>query len=271
MTTNSPIYHDDLTHIYHDDCANVYTQLDRESVDLVVTSPPFNVGMPYELNVWRTLDEYLRFIRDRFIHLYSIMASGGWVIVELADAYISPEHPHAVKGQKEAISMATSAHLTVAMIKHGFLYKGHAVWSRGRWSGLLASRLISAPGSPTIMAQHSNVYFYRKPGGRHGAFDHNLMPDSWRAQWLRSVWGHIRPVSNKAHPAVMPYSLAVNLIMGWSYDGHTILDPFAGSGTTIRAAKDLHRQSIAIEIDYDYCKAMILRQRQNAFPLTFVG
>ena len=171
MTMSSPIYHDDLTRIYHDDCANVYTQLSRELVDLVVTSPPFNVGMPYELNVWSDLDEYLRFIRDRFVHLYPIMAPGGWVIVELADAYISPEHPHAVKGQKEAINMATSAHLTVAMVKHGFLYKGHAVWSRGRWTGTTSGHLISAPGSPAIMAQHSNVYFYRKLGGRQGALD----------------------------------------------------------------------------------------------------
>ena len=61
------------------------------------------------------------------------------------------------------------------------------------------------------------------------------------------------------HPATFPYALAADHIKSWSNPGDLVLDPFCGSGTTLRAAVDLGRRAIGIEVSPDYCG--IIRRR----------
>lgn len=65
------------------------------------------------------------------------------------------------------------------------------------------------------------------------------------------------------HPAQKPMKLMTRLVDLFSNEGQTILDPFMGSGTTLRAAKDLGRKAIGIEIEERYCEAAALRMRQE--------
>ncbi len=67
------------------------------------------------------------------------------------------------------------------------------------------------------------------------------------------------------HPAIFPEALATDHVRSWSNPGQTILDPFMGSGTTLRAAKDLGRKAIGIEIEEKYCEIAVKRLRQEAF------
>jgi DNA modification methylase len=85
-----------------------------------------------------------------------------------------------------------------------------------------------------------------------------------------TVFSHAQPPNRKevpGHPCPKP-----NAVMKWAIerttsDGATIIDPFMGSGTTLRAAKDLHRKAIGIEIDERYCEIAANRLRQNVLPL----
>lgn len=65
------------------------------------------------------------------------------------------------------------------------------------------------------------------------------------------------------HPAIYPYRLAADHIATWSDPGDTVLDPFCGSGTTIRAAHDLRRRAIGIEVNPDYCRQIRRRMAQE--------
>jgi site-specific DNA-methyltransferase (adenine-specific) len=67
------------------------------------------------------------------------------------------------------------------------------------------------------------------------------------------------------HPAIFPEALARDHIISWSNPGDLILDPFAGSGTTLKMAKELGRRAVGIEISEEYCKIAVDRLRQPSF------
>ena len=69
------------------------------------------------------------------------------------------------------------------------------------------------------------------------------------------------------HPAVMPEALAKDHVASWSNPGDVVLDPFAGSGTTLKAAKELNRQWCGIEINPEYCKIAEARLSQDVLQL----
>lgn len=258
-----PYYDHDGVTIYHADCREILPQLPDNSVDLVVTSPPFNANMEYEQGAWQSLGEYRDWLISCFMSLWSVCDSGAWVTCELQDLHVSPEHSHALPKQKEQFNMATSAYLTVAMDKAGWYFKGEAIWDRGRWVNNMAGKMACAPGSPALLVQHSRVLFFRKPGGRQGVYQYPEQSKQWKAKWCRTVWSHIHPEHNPNHPAVLPESMAMGLIQGWSLPSSTMLDPFLGSGTTAVAAKKLGRKCIGIEIEERYCEIAARRCSQG--------
>ena len=69
------------------------------------------------------------------------------------------------------------------------------------------------------------------------------------------------------HPSVFPYSLARDHILSWTNPGDLVIDPMVGSGTTLRAAADLGRRAIGIEINPEYCELIRRRLAQSVLPL----
>ena len=69
------------------------------------------------------------------------------------------------------------------------------------------------------------------------------------------------------HPAIFPYALARDHILSWTDPGDLLIDPMAGSGTTLRAAADMGRRAIRFEINPDYCDLIRLRLAQSVLLL----
>ncbi len=69
------------------------------------------------------------------------------------------------------------------------------------------------------------------------------------------------------HPAIFPYALARDHILSWTNPGDLVIDPMVGSGTTLRAAADLGRRAIGIEINPEYCELIRRRMAQSVLPL----
>lgn len=262
-----PYYQDKWVTIYHGDCREILPQLPDKSVDLVLTSPPFNVGMDYELDIWGSVSDYHNWLTDCLAACQLIMASGAWIIVEIGDGFVSPEHPHALPKQKEQWCMGTGAKIVTNWMNSGLYYKGEVVWDRGRWINNAAGRLTCANGSPAILVQHSKVLFARQPGGRVGVGSFNKSLNELKATWCHSVWSHVKPQYNPHHSAPMPLEMAMGIIMMWSCNGHAVLDPFLGSGTTAFAAKKLGRKCIGIEIEEKYCEIAAQRCSQMVMKL----
>jgi len=74
-------------------------------------------------------------------------------------------------------------------------------------------------------------------------------------------------VDRNGHPAPFPLALAMDHVRTWTDKHDTILDPFMGSGTTLRAAKDLQRKAIGIEIEEKYCEIAAIRLQQEVLAL----
>ena len=70
-----------------------------------------------------------------------------------------------------------------------------------------------------------------------------------------------------AHPARFPQQLARDHILSWTDPGDLVIDPMAGSGTTLRAAADLGRRAIGVEINPGYCDLIRRRLAQSVLPL----
>lgn len=260
------VYDDGTIQLYHGD-ARQLDMIESEAIQLVLTSPPFNAGMEYEVDLWKTLEDYFQFLRDAFTEVMRVLRPGGWCIIELGDMHISPEHPHAQPGQKEQDNMATSTFLTGFLKSGGMYYKGETIWNRGRWTNDNAKRLQCAPGSPAILVQHSKVLFFRKPGGRKGAYQYPELETRSKTLWCRSVWDHISPRYSPYHPAVMPPLMAEGIIHCWSVPSNEpVLDPFCGIGTVPMAAKRMGRQGIGVDITETYLDRAILECSQGVLP-----
>jgi DNA modification methylase len=86
-------------------------------------------------------------------------------------------------------------------------------------------------------------------------------------QWFQAIWTGVTGASTRQHPAPYPEELAERLVRMFSFVGDTVLDPFAGTGTTTVAAARWGRNSVAVEIDPHYCELAERRIRQTTGPL----
>lgn len=256
-----PYYHEERSGItiYHGDCREVLPQI--EAADLVVTSPPY-------------LDR--RTYGGRFFDWFDVVPGAFAVIKLSASAQVLVNlgvitiDGSVVRYWDALISRAESRGLSLA---------GWYVWDKGQ----------GYPGKFYTLAP-SHEFIFHFAAGR-------IEPERWvpckEAGAVNDAKGSRREngsVSDKAsgygrlikdfksldsviriqpllsdrertgHPAQFPSALAYSLVKSWP---GSVLDPFMGSGTTLRAAKDLGRRAIGIEIEERYCEIAAKRLSQE--------
>jgi len=114
--------------------------------------------------------------------------------------------------------------------------------------------------------------------GMNFSESHFLPKSEWLCVWAKPAWRlaqrsaaavgdvwHIRPEDDTTHPAPFPLALPLTAIAATT--AKTVLDPFCGSGTTLRAAKDLNRRAIGIDVDERYCEIAAKRCAQEVLDL----
>ena len=241
--TSRSVIQDWLGKVHQGDCIDLMDQMPSGSVDIIVTSPPYN-------------------IKNSTGNGLKNGSGGKWPQAELIKGYASHDdampHEDYVKWQRECL--------------HGMmrvLSEDGAIFYNHKWrvqGGLLQDRADIVEGFPVrqiiiwqrrgginfnpgyFLPTYEVIYLIAKRGFR-------LAP---KANAQGDVW-QIPQESNNPHPAPFPVALAQKCID--STDARIVLDPFIGSGSTAIAAERSGRNWIGIDISEDYCK--LARQRIN--------
>jgi len=227
MTLPEPYYTDDWCTIYHGDCRDIIGEL---TFDLVVTDPPYGRGWKQgRLKPLRNADDsHAGIIGDRDTSTRDeAMHQWGFDRPAIVFGDLMLPPPAATR-QVLVYRKPPNAGTRGAM--GGFRRDAEAIYLVGKWpSGLGGCSSIVATSEPSQGNPSS-------PQGRYG------------------------------HPHTKPVDVMVRLISACPHDA-TVLDPFMGSGTTLRAAKDLGRHAIGIEIEERYCEIAAKRLAQEVLPL----
>ncbi|HEX9645447.1 MAG TPA: site-specific DNA-methyltransferase [Acidimicrobiia bacterium] len=214
-------------------------QLPDDSVALMITSPPYNVGKDYDDDL--SLDEYLRLLESVFAETLRVMEPGGRVAVNVANLGRKPY-------------LALNHHVAGLLTDVGFLLRGEIIWMKARAAGgSCAWGSWQSAKNPTLRDLHEYVVVACKESFRRirKGVD-TIGRDDFLASTV-SVW-EIHPESARrvGHPAPFPVELPRRLIELYSFEGDLVLDPFIGAGTTAVAARSAGRHFVGYEINPDY-------------------
>jgi DNA modification methylase len=237
--------------------------LPRDCIDLVVTSPPYDDLRTYGGHSW---DFY-----GVAWQLKRVLKPGGVIVWVVADA------------TKDGSETCTSMEQALHFRKLGLNLHDTMIWEKGvvafpesvRYNQKSEFMFVFSKGSPSIfngIKDHKNVSFGRKVTGKdrndNGFKERTGLGNEYPEFSLRGncwhMWNQERGVG---HPAPFPEQLAADHVISWSNPGDIVLDPFSGSGTTAKAAKELGRQYIGFEINPEYCKIAESRTAQEVLAL----
>ena len=238
--------------IYQLDCLDAMTKIPDELIDLMVTSPPYNIGKDYEKNL--PIDEYLSWCKMWLSEIYRITLNTGAFWLNLG--YLS------IPNQAKAIPIPY-----LIWDKIPFYLIQEIVWNYG--AGVAGKKFFSPRNEKFLWyvknpdkytfnldeVRDPNVkYPNQKKNGKLKVNPKGKNPtDVW--QFPKVTSGKNRAAKEKTpHPAQFPIAVVSRIIQACSNPNEIIFDPFLGSGTTAVVALSLKRQFIGFEIRADYCE-----------------
>lgn len=259
----SPHYQRDGITLYCGDNVDVMSEMPAESIDLVVTSPPYDNLRTYGGHTWD--------FEGVAGQLKRLLKPGGVIVWVVNDA--------TVDGSETGTSFRQALHFKdIGLRLHDTM-----IWERPcpfpestRYHPDFEYMFVLSQGKPTrfnpIMDRKTTSNgrsvstkercpdgTSREPSRDSGSLHREFAP---RFNIWRQSNGSTNGTSDSfayQHPAIFPEAIARDHILSWSNEGDIVLDPFSGSGTTIKMARETGRKGIGIEINPEYCE--ITRKR----------
>jgi DNA modification methylase len=265
----TPFYEDDHVTLF---CADVRDPALALALDglaaAVVTSPPYNVGVDYH-GADDTLPwpEYWSLADSAAGLVYRALVPGGRAWVNTAVSVPAPSIIGTTSGSGKARVMLAHRWAT-ALEAAGLGLVDQVAWCSARGAGT-AWGSWSSPAAPNLRGDYEAITVACR-GGWERAAPSGF--EDWRdavGGWpglCSTVW-NLAPASRtpSGHPAPFPIELARRCIRLSTWPGEVVLDPFAGTGTTLLAARQLGRRAIGIEVSEAYCLSIVDRLAQRSF------
>lgn len=223
MTLPKPYYEDEAVTIYHGDCREILQNL--PAVDAIVTDPPF------DQRTHEKADYGFRSYKDRIGFAPLDVPASVPLMLGASEGWVVAFCAMEMLGD-----YAKSANGN--WVRSGF-------WRKPNGAPQFTGDRPGQPGEAIAIMHAGRKKKAWNGGGRHGFWDFPMDPRC------------------RLHPTEKPIGLIVALLHDFTDSGESVLDPFMGSGTTLRAAKDLGRSAIGIEIEERYCEIAAKRLSQE--------
>ncbi len=229
--------------------------IEKDSIDLVVTSPPYNVGIKYESHDDEiSYENYLEWTGEWLSKTLKLLKKDGRVCLNIP-----------LDKNKGGIK-SVYADITVLAKKIGFKYKSTIVWNEQNISRRTAwGSWLSASAPYVIAPVEMIVILYKESWKKHKKGISDIEREEF-IEWTNGMWTFSGESKKRiGHPAPFPLELPYRCIKLFSYVGDTILDPFVGSGTTLISAYNLKRKSVGTEISKEYFELAKNRIEKECF------
>lgn len=213
------------------------------SVHLMITSPPYNVGKDYDEDL--SQEEYLELLQNVMKEVYRILLPGGRACINVANV-----------GRKPYIPLNNL--INQFMLELGFLMRGEIIWDKGASAGgSCAWGSWQSASNPVLRDVHEYIMVYSKQSfarlDNNGKQKLNTITRDEFLEYTKSIWTFNAESAKRVnHPAPFPVELPYRLIQMYSFKDDIVLDPFCGSGTTCIAALKSNRNFIGVDYDLSY-------------------
>ncbi len=234
-----------LDRIICGDAEEVLKQIPGESIDIIVTSPPYQFGLEYaEDEDTKRWEDYFAKLGRIWAECERVLVTGGRIAVNVQPLFSDYVPTHHL--------------ISLQLMSLGLLWKAEILWEKHNYNAkYTAWGSWRSPSMPYLRYTWEFVEVFAKGTHRKGGRreDIDITGEEFK-KWVYGKW-EIAPETRMAklgHPAVFPEELVRRLLLLFSYKGDVVLDPFVGTGTTALVAARTGRRYIGIDISEDYCK-----------------
>ncbi|HOP95189.1 MAG TPA: DNA methyltransferase [Dictyoglomaceae bacterium] len=237
-----------------------------EEVDLIVTSPPYwhikDYGVPGQIGYGQSLHEYLKDLYRVFKECYRVLRKGGRFCLNIGDQFARS----VIYGRYKVIPI--HAEVISQCEKIGFDFMGSIIWQKkttmNTTGGANVMGSFPYPPNGIVELDYEFIHIFKKPGeGKKVQKEvkeaSKLTKEEWK-EYFSGHW-HFSGAKQIGHEAMFPDELPRRLIKMFTFIGDTVLDPFLGSGTTMKVALELQRSAIGYEINKNFLE--IIKEKLN--------
>ena len=238
------------------DSAEILKKIPPNSVDIIITSPPYNFGLDYENDdkndavFW---DDYFKKLNEIWKECYRVLKSGGRLCLNVQPLFSDYIPSHHIMSKQ--------------MLDLGFLWKSEILWEKNNYNcKYTAWGSWKSPSMPYMKYTWEFVEVFSKQ-------THKKLGDSAKIditgdefkKWVYAKWSIApeRKMKEYGHPAMFPKELIFRLLKLFSYRDDVVLDPFNGAGTTTLCAAEINRKYVGIDISKKYCDVAEQRIKES--------
>lgn len=249
-------------------------EVEDSSVDLVVTSPPYwhikDYGVEGQVGYGQSLHEYLKDLYRVWKECYRVIKPGRRFCLNIGDQFARS----IIYGRYKIIPL--HAEFIAQCEDIGFDYMGAIIWQKKTTMNTTggANVMGSYPYPPNGMVEidYEYILIFKKPGkGKKIPKEIKKQSMLTKDEWKEYFYGHwyFGGARQIEHEAMFPDELPKRCIKMFTFVGDTVLDPFLGSGTTVKAAMELNRNAIGYEINENFLNVIKEKLGLNRGLLVF--
>lgn len=240
----------ELNKIYNEDCLEFMSKIPDNSIDCIITSPPYGFDKGYDsYNDKFNPAEYVNWLGRIFTECSRILKEGGRIFVNVQPVFTDNFPTHHIVSQ--------------LLSNRGLTWGGEIIWEKNNYNcAPTAWGSWNSPSQPYLKYTWEYIeYFYKRTPKHEGNRENiDIVGDEFK-KWTTAKWTIAPETKMKEydHPAMFPEELVERILKLFTYKNDVVYDPFCGAGTTCAMCEKFGRQYIGTDISQKYCETARIR------------